>query len=131
MLVSEESFGNRREAVEAIGASRDVERLLGADVFLVDLEGATPVAVIGVSEGDAEDRAVATDVSADPGADASDEADPDEDDTEDDTVGGAVRLGVGEIDIESWTCEDCIYVFTCENSGTLRPVACGSFQWRA
>lgn len=38
---------------------------------------------------------------------------------------------VVEIDIASWTCEDCIYVLTCDATGTKRPVECGSFQWRA
>jgi hypothetical protein len=41
------------------------------------------------------------------------------------------RLGLVQIDIDEWTCEDCIYVSTCAFSGTRRPAACGAFQWRA
>jgi hypothetical protein len=40
-------------------------------------------------------------------------------------------LGLVQIDIDEWTCEDCIYVSTCAFSGTRRPAACGAFQWRA
>jgi hypothetical protein len=126
MLVSDDSFGNRREAVEAIAASRDVERLLDADVFLVDLKAAAPVAVIAVSGSAADEMsATAGDAETTPEADESDDA-TDVSGTDED-----VRLGIGEIDVESWTCEDCIYVVTCEKSGTLRPAACDSFQWRA
>jgi len=40
-------------------------------------------------------------------------------------------LGLVQIDIDEWTCEDCIYVSTCAFSGSRRPAACGAFQWRA
>lgn len=42
-----------------------------------------------------------------------------------------MRLGFVEIDIEAWTCEDCIYTATCAKVGTIRPAECASFQWRA
>jgi hypothetical protein len=127
VLVSEESFGNRREAVEAIAGSRDVERLLGADVFLVDLNAATPVAVIGVSGSTAEFRVeTAGGTPSVPGLEDTDEAEAATPGTDE-----QVRLDIGEMDIETWTCEDCIYVVTCEKSGTLRPAECDSFQWRA
>ena len=42
-----------------------------------------------------------------------------------------VSLGLVQMDIDEWTCEDCIYVSTCAFSGTRRPADCGAFQWRA
>ena len=42
-----------------------------------------------------------------------------------------VEVGMVQIDIEAWTCEDCIYIATCAKTGTLRPAECGAFQWRA
>jgi hypothetical protein len=127
VLVSEDSFANRREAVEAIAGSRDVERLLGADVFLVDLNAATPVAVISVSGATAEYRVETVEGTPSvPGLGDTDDVEVATSDTD-----AEVRLDIGEMDIETWTCEDCIYVVTCEKSGTLRPAECDSFQWRA
>ncbi len=37
----------------------------------------------------------------------------------------------GEMDIDSYTCEDCVYVETCPKRGEMTPSSCGSFQWRA
>jgi hypothetical protein len=131
VLVTEEALPNRREAIEAIAGSRDVDRLLEADVFLVDLDAATPVAVIAVSGSDGGSRDVVPEETPEgstaraEGTDSGGEAGGAHVDVRD------VRLAVGEIDIESWTCEDCIYVVTCDKSGSLRPVECASFQWRA
>jgi hypothetical protein len=123
-LVLEDSFESRREAVEAISGVRDFSEYAGADIFLVDLNGAVPVAVVpwrpetadGVVALAASDPAVAAS-----GEEPCEEAGP----------GDAVRLGVVEIDIEAWTCEDCIYISTCAKAGTIRPADCGAFQWRA
>lgn len=136
-LVSGESFPNRREAVEAIIASEAIDALLGADVFLVDLEAATPVALIPVGDAGrltyaapevAEEAEQAESVD---GAVASPDAEVDSNEEAEASDGDVVRVGSVEIDIEAWTCEDCIYVLTCEKSGTLRPAECGLFQWRA
>jgi hypothetical protein len=140
-LVAGESFLNRREAVEAIIASDQIGELLESDVFLVDLDAATPVALIPV--GDASASAATADGGRGGDADGASQAmlwdsgattedagsDPEHD--ADEGAGAQVRLGSVEIDIEAWTCEDCIYVLTCEKSGTLRPAECGLFQWRA
>jgi hypothetical protein len=37
----------------------------------------------------------------------------------------------GELDLGSYTCDDCIYVNTCPKVGQSTPLECGSFQWRA
>jgi hypothetical protein len=136
-LVSGQSFPNRREAVEAIVASDRIDALLGSDVFLVDLEAASPVALIPV--GDAGSPLVRLGV--EPAVDTeetprvgSEGDEPAESAGVEDNDGDAVetaRFGSLEIDIDSWTCEDCIYVLTCDRSGTTRPAECGSFQWRA
>ena len=143
-LVDPRSFPNRREAVEAIIASKAIDNLLRSDVFLIDLESATPVALIPVNgsgvpmvrmeseepeetsepveqAGLWEDEEAQTASSSGAGADEAD-GEPQAE---------VARFDVLEIDIDSWTCEDCIYVLTCEKSGTLRPAECGSFQWRA
>lgn len=131
MLVAEESFPNRREAIEAIVGFGDADRLLGTDVFLVDLDAAAPVAVVAVGGPVPGIGNPGPDGSADESMERLDGTGPAEDAGGSDSVDGALRLGLGEIDIESWTCEDCIYIVTCEKSGTLRPVECASFQWRA
>jgi hypothetical protein len=143
-LVSNESFPNRREAVEAMEAivgSSDIRTLLVSDIFLVDLETATPVALVNVGdiglrsasrpEPSSGSASAGLPSQADRPADGVPEAEPgaSEEPTEDKSE--ASGLGLVEIDIESWTCEDCIYVLTCERSGTQRPAECGSFQWRA
>jgi hypothetical protein len=143
-LVAPRSFPNRREAVEAIIASDEVDALLRSDVFLVDLEVATPVALIPV--GESEPPAVRLDgvspVDAPEPVEQAElweggEAEPvspvttDAPDKDDELQGEPARLDFVEIDIEAWTCEDCIYVLTCDKSGTVRPAECGSFQWRA
>jgi hypothetical protein len=143
-LVAPRSFPNRREAVEAIIASHEVDALLRSDVFLVDLEAATPVALIpvgesgshavrldGVSPADASEPAEQGGLweggEAEPVSPATTDALGEDDELEGETA----RLDFVEIDIEAWTCEDCIYVLTCDKSGKLRPAECGSFQWRA
>jgi hypothetical protein len=136
-LVREESFATRREAVEAISGARDFSEYSGADIFLVDLDAATPVAIVPWRpEADVdteESRPIrADDVEGDD--DRSDGASPSDDVEEsaeqsDEPI--PVSLGVVEIDIEAWSCEDCIYISTCAKAGTIRPAECGSFQWRA
>ncbi|GAB4274525.1 MAG: hypothetical protein Kow0056_02960 [Coriobacteriia bacterium] len=37
----------------------------------------------------------------------------------------------GEIDIDSYTCDDCVYEATCPQKGDKAPATCGSFQWKA
>lgn len=32
--------------------------------------------------------------------------------------------------LETMTCDDCVYVETCPNSGQRTPASCGSFQWK-
>jgi hypothetical protein len=123
-LVSEESFATRREAIEAISRVPDVCRFAETDVFLVDLDVAVPVAVVACSPG---------------GDGVADAASPDEvgevgleNAYEDDLSAVApVAVGMVEIDIEAWTCEDCIYISTCAKVNTIRPAECGAFQWRA
>jgi hypothetical protein len=123
-LVSEESFATRREAIEAISQVPDVCRFADTDVFLVDLDVAVPVAVVACGpggEGAAESASV--DEALDVGPEGNDEDDP--------IAVAPVAVGMVEIDIEAWTCEDCIYISTCAKAGTIRPAECGSFQWRA
>jgi len=129
-LVSDESFETRREAVVAVSGVRDFTAFADCDIFLVDLEAAVPVAVVpwrpeataepaeaGVEPAEAEDTPV-EDAGVLP---ADDRAVP----------LSEVLLGVAEIDIMAWTCEDCIYITTCAKAGSLIPAECGSFQWRA
>ena len=141
-LVSDRSFPTRREAVEAVSGVRDVSALSDADVFLVDLDAAIPVAVVPyLARGEAEAAAPETDVTAQadvPDAGAADVGAPplfaDLEGPgleEDQTAVPEVRLGFVEIDIDAWSCEDCIYISTCAKAGTLRPAECGAFQWRA
>lgn len=35
------------------------------------------------------------------------------------------------IDLDSYTCEDCVYVSTCPKAGQDSPASCGSFQWKS
>lgn len=172
-LVSERSFPNRREAVGAISGVRDFSDFIGADIFLVDLDTATPVAVVpwrpeeeprseaSPAEGPgtvaepyvelfpesaplletepavpAGPEAEAAEAQGAPEIEAGPEAGPEPEapTPEPEPVAWTARpvvLGTVEIDIEAWTCEDCIYISTCPNSGTVRPAECGAFQWRA
>lgn len=145
-LVSHESFGSRRDAVEALSVVRDLSDLIGTDVYLVDLDTAVPVALVPCgAEGAVPDRPADVAASAEESAltfdevvdEAAAEAVPAEDPAAVDelpewaTAEPGATLGVLQIDIDAWTCEDCIYVTTCAFSGTRRPSQCASFQWRA
>ena len=160
-LLTGSSFATRREAVEAIPAAGDFSALAGMDVFLVDLDVAVPVAIVpwyadeaaraagdavgdgvdGVSGADAQPAvdvaAVRDDVPVDDDELARDLHDDDEIASPPDDAHAPMvfdmgaRLGLVQIDIDEWTCEDCIYVSTCGFSGTRRPAECGAFQWRA
>lgn len=35
------------------------------------------------------------------------------------------------IDMDSYACEDCVYVSTCPKAGQDSPASCGSFQWKS
>ena len=37
----------------------------------------------------------------------------------------------GELALDSYTCDDCVYVNTCPKHHQDKPATCGSFQWRA
>lgn len=37
----------------------------------------------------------------------------------------------GELRLEEYTCQDCVYSNTCPKVGQTTPVECGSFQWRS
>ena len=139
-LVSQDSFGSRRDAVEALSVVRDLSDLVGTDVYLVDLDTAVPVALVPCGPADAAAVRKTEGEAAPTEAAAVDEAPQDTPEAE--TVPGdllpdwasaepGATLGVLQIDIEAWTCEDCIYVTTCAFSGTRRPSQCASFQWRA
>lgn len=162
-LVSDSSFPTRREAIEAISGARDISGLSEADVFLVDLDVAVPVAVVSYGAREASpaaDEARSDEANAARGSDglAFAEAEPpvltetaDEAAAESEVQGApvadsvtdlgegedevltdaGVRLGFVEIDIEAWTCEDCIYTATCAKVATIRPAECAAFQWRA
>jgi hypothetical protein len=160
-LLSGSSFTTRREAVEAIPAAGDFSALAGMDVFLVDLDVAVPVAIVpwyadeveravGEAAGDDPEPTPTADdaLSLEVGADQRDVPAENEelahDFEEDDEIASppddgrapmvfdmGARLGLVQIDIDEWTCEDCIYVSTCAFSGTRRPAGCGAFQWRA
>jgi hypothetical protein len=151
VLVSAASFPNRREAVEAIIASQGLGALLDSDVFLIDLEAAAPVALVPVTEvGETPASSAAAGIPGvfdEPSAGSDNEPlfegvgevlteGPDEAAEEAAAEAEGVtdhlsRFGPVELDIASWTCEDCIYVMTCDSSGANRPVDCASFQWRA
>ena len=131
-LISQSAFPNRREAVEAIVESADLLDLVGSDVFLVDLDMATPVALVPMAETGTVAPLVPESGEAGPAEDSGDAAAPEALDAGDEVhLDDEGRLRLVEIDIEAWTCEDCIYVLTCDRSGTQRPAQCGSFQWRA
>jgi hypothetical protein len=125
-LVTESSYGTRREAIEAISDVRGLGELGESDIFLVDLDAAVPVAVVPYrSPSQAPDPSQSA---REPETVASDEESEDEDALHHDDGG---HLGMIEIDIEAWSCEDCIYISTCAKAGTVRPADCGAFQWRA
>lgn len=149
-FVCDWAFPTRREAIEAVSGVRDFSEFAGSDIFLVDLESATPVAVVPWKPEEDEDVVRApVPVSTVPEVEAPQvtmtEPEPagvpvgteaaavaeDEDVWDDEIAGPAVTLGMVEIDISAWSCEDCIYISTCAKSGTIRPAECGSFQWRA
>jgi hypothetical protein len=138
-LVSDSSFPTRREAIEAISDARDISGLSDAEVFLVDLDAAVPVAVVPYRADEAAAPLAAEDVAlAEPAndtqtaPDACSEPASEVKESDDEIVSDAgMRLGFVEIDIEAWTCEDCIYTATCAKVGTIRPAECAAFQWRA
>jgi hypothetical protein len=147
-FVCEWSFPTRREAIEAVSGVRDFSEFAGSDIFLVDLETATPVAVVPWKPEDESTIEASAPVPAPtvaPAAPVPDDEeihvpapetvssvpDDDEGSREAELAGPAVTLGMVEIDISAWSCEDCIYISTCAKSGTIRPAECGSFQWRA
>ncbi len=37
----------------------------------------------------------------------------------------------GELELDAYTCQDCMYANTCPKVGQVRPADCGSFQWKA
>jgi hypothetical protein len=37
----------------------------------------------------------------------------------------------GALNMNEYTCDDCVYVNTCPNQHQKRPAECGSFQWRS
>ncbi len=37
----------------------------------------------------------------------------------------------GELKLDEYTCQDCVYANTCPKVGQTTPAECGSFQWRA
>jgi len=138
-LITQESFASRRAAVEALSVVRDLSDLMDTDVYLVDLDTAVPVALVpcgpgGVTEVPApKDIPAAPDVAVEPVPEeiaVEEPTEPDELPSLSTAEPGAT-LGVLQIDIDAWTCEDCIYVTTCGFTGTRRPSQCFSFQWRA
>jgi len=36
----------------------------------------------------------------------------------------------GDVSLEEYTCEDCVYANTCPKAGSSSPAECGSFQWK-
>jgi hypothetical protein len=125
-LVSDASFESRREAVEAVSGVRDFSAYSNSDIFLVDLEAAVPVAVVPWRPEAAQESEEPVASERPPAKDALEEP------AEDRAVPlSEILMGVAEIDIMAWTCEDCIYITTCAKSGSLIPAECGSFQWRA
>ncbi|MDH4139287.1 MAG: hypothetical protein OEV43_01825 [Coriobacteriia bacterium] len=45
--------------------------------------------------------------------------------------GPSGEIGKDITDVESLTCDDCVYLKTCPNKGGLTPSTCGSFQWES
>ena len=37
----------------------------------------------------------------------------------------------GDLDLEAYTCDDCVYSNTCPKVGQSTPAECGSFQWKS
>ena len=37
----------------------------------------------------------------------------------------------GDLDLETYTCDDCVYSNTCPKVGQSTPAECGSFQWKS
>ncbi|MBN2404434.1 MAG: hypothetical protein JXE06_02505 [Coriobacteriia bacterium] len=37
----------------------------------------------------------------------------------------------GEIQLDAYTCDDCVYANTCPKAGASNPAECGSFQWKS
>lgn len=46
-------------------------------------------------------------------------------------VAGMAYEPTGALDLEAYTCSDCVYSNTCPKVGTITPAECGTFQWRS
>jgi hypothetical protein len=189
-VVSDRTYPTRDAAVAAVASRSSLEGLAGSDLFLIDLEAATPVMIVagGVEfpeqrsgklddpgiprdsvaleewpfvdsdEGGVgpstlgEDRLlenadsaemwwletgagpddaapvelVVTEGETEPASDADDGSEGDPSPIEERAAHVQLR-----VDLEAWTCADCIFPGTCPKVGTDRPATCGSFQWKA
>jgi hypothetical protein len=43
----------------------------------------------------------------------------------------AAYTPAGDLDLDGYTCDDCVYVNTCPKVGQSTPKECGSFQWKS
>ena len=43
----------------------------------------------------------------------------------------AIAYEPGAVDMQAYTCDDCVYEETCPKKGEQSPAECGSFQWRS
>ncbi len=68
----------------------------------------------------------AVEVEPAPSTDATEPAEP----AAEADVGPLGFEATGELDLGSYTCDECVYVNTCPKVGESSPEECGSFQWR-
>lgn len=82
----------------------------------------------GADDTDGSGDGFATDRTA-PEADARVDAEPVPDVTETPEAGDAATLYL-QVDFDAWTCTDCVFTSTCDQTDESVPADCGSFQWR-
>ncbi|MHB1017666.1 MAG: hypothetical protein ACYC2X_07265 [Coriobacteriia bacterium] len=51
--------------------------------------------------------------------------------TEPEPVAEMAYEPTGELDLSTYTCNDCVYSNTCPKVGEVTPAECGTFQWRS
>lgn len=109
--------------VEAIEAALQLGDSPQADAAAQD--PGTPYAPIGIEEAGMEEISLLT--PAEPASVIISAGDPELGEPAEGVVG---TQAPGEGGIESYTCDDCVYVFTCPKNHQDGPATCGAFQWK-
>lgn len=154
-LLNERTYHAREDAMDALLAEPPVLKPF-TDVFAVDLEGSTPVLLLGGGRpanegsppgtGHARPEAESTEVDI-PGADPelpTIQDVPTQVQPDPLSEGGTIQSGTihtqrpggtgsgsASVVYSSLTCDDCIYRSACRDAHHCAPAACGSFQRRS